>query len=447
VYRDKLEELVSTGDSQARKMNYHFYWQTPDGKRLGNVFLAKWYEKEFDCWLPFVTAPAHMDEFRATLADKTLDMDYNYSLDFIKRLKKEYQHVALLYSGGYDSQRILLDFIENNIRIDETVMHFFTETDDNMNEEYRENAFPSLYKYRDWIDKQTFLYQHEDELLKHFSDEYAIFKRPQCGTIIEPMSSLQIENFYNGATPYDYGVPANLDKKFDMDPLGCFIIGKDKPQLVYYKNRWYVTFLDSAMNDRGGLLNTIYFWAHPGNVKTLIKESRLYRSYILNNKNFDITNTLSFFKFYDQDDLNHVISRPEIFNADKKLGKNAKYPMEKGNFLVADRWDIVSKYARCMEKFFEIFPECRTGFDPLVSQGKFAWFIDIDNLEIYSQQELIPNGFEDVSTAKHQGLDYSEVEYKGSKTKINRVGDRHIREINKLSDKKLANKLIKIYNT
>jgi len=79
VYRDKLEELVSIGDSQARKMNYHFYWQTPDGKRLGNVFLAKWYEKEFDCWLPFVTAPAHMDEFKATLADKTLDMDYNYS--------------------------------------------------------------------------------------------------------------------------------------------------------------------------------------------------------------------------------------------------------------------------------------------------------------------------------------------------------------------------------
>ncbi len=100
-----------------------------------------------------------------------------------------------------------------------------------------------------------------------------------------------------------------------------------------------------------------------------------------------------------------------------------------------------------MEKFFEIFPECRTGFDPLVSQGKFAWFIDIDNLEIYSQQELIPNGFEDVSTAKHQGVDYSEVEYKGFKTKINRIGDRHKREINKLSDKKLANELIKIYNT
>ena len=447
MYRDKLLELVSIGDTQARKMNFHFYYETPDGKRLGNVYLARWYEKEFNCWLPFVTAPSLMNEFKTALSNKTLNMDHNYSLDFIKRLKKEYEHVALLYSGGYDSQRILLDFIENNIRIDETVMSFYYETDDNMNEEYRENAFPSLDKYRDWIDKQTFLYPHTDELLKHWSDEYAFFKRPQCGTIIEPMSSLQIENFYNDATPYDYGVPKNIDKKLDMHTKGCFIIGKDKPQLVHYKDHWYVTFLDSAMNDRGGLLNLIYFWAHPGNVKTLIQQSKLFRSYLLDNNKVDLSNTLSFCKFYDQDELNYVIDRPDIFNADKKLGKNAKYAMEKGNILVADRWDIVSKYARCMEKFLEIFPECNSGFEDFANKGKFAWFIDIDNLEIYSQQELIPNGFEDVSTAKHQGVDYSEVEYKGFKTNNNHVGDRHITEINKLSDKTLANKLTKIYNT
>lgn len=447
MYRDKLLELVDIGDAQARKMNYMLYWETPDGKRLGNVYLARWYEKEFNCWLPFVTAPELIEEFKLALADKTLDMDHNYSLDFIKRLKTEYNHVALLYSGGYDSHQILLDFVENNIQVDETVTSFYYETDDNMNEEYRENAFPSLDKYRDMINKQTFLYPHTDELLKHWSDEYAFFKRPQCGTIPEPMSSLQIENFYNGATPYDYGTPKNIDKKLDMNPQGCFIIGKDKPQLVYYKGHWYVTFLDGAMNDRGGLLNTIYFWAHPGNVKTLIKQSRLFRSYLLDNKKVDLSDTLSFCKFYDQDELNYVIDRPDIFNADKKLGKNAKHAMEKGNILVADRWDIVSKYVKCMEKFLEIFPECSKGFEDFSNKCKFAWFIDIDSLEIYSQQELIPNGFEDVSTAKHQGVDYSEVEYKGFKTNNNRVGDRHITEINKLSDKTLANKLIKIHNT
>jgi len=446
MYRDKLLELVNIGDAQARKMGYPFYWETPDGKRLGNVYVARWYEKEFNCWLPFVTTPELVKEFKETLKDKSFDMNYNYNVDFIKRLKQEYEHVALLYSGGYDSHGILMDFVDNNIPVDETVTHFSWETDDRINEEYRENSFPSLHKYSQHIDKQTFLYPHEDELITHFSDEYAFFKRPQCGTIIEPMSSLQIENFYNGATPYDYGVPKNIDKKLDMNPRGCFIIGKDKPQLVYYKKRWYVTFLDSAMNDRGGLLNLIYFWAHPGNVKTLIKESRLYRSYILENKNFDLADTLSFFKFREQDELNYVIDRPDIANADLKLGKNARYPLEKGNFLVADRWDIVFPYARCMKKFLEIFPECNHGFENFANQGKFAWFIDIDSLEFYTQQELIPNGFEDITSEKHQGLDMDELVategYKGIKKRQGSTHNRHIREIKKLRDQELANKML-----
>ena len=119
--------------------------------------------------------------------------------------------------------------------------------------------------------------------------------------------------------------------------------------------------------------------------------------------------TLSFFKFYDQDELNYVINRPDIANADLKLGKHDRYPVEKGSFLVADRWDVVFRYAHCMKKFLEIFPECNNGFVDFANQGKFAWFIDIDSLEFYTQQELIPNGFEDVSTVKHQGLDYDDL--------------------------------------
>ena len=83
-----------------RKMNYPFHWETYDGKRLGNVYVARWYEKEFNCWIPFITAPELMEEFKNALADKTLDMDHNYNLDFIKRLRAEYEHISLLYSGG-----------------------------------------------------------------------------------------------------------------------------------------------------------------------------------------------------------------------------------------------------------------------------------------------------------------------------------------------------------
>jgi len=159
-----------------------------------------------------------------------------------------------------------------------------------------------------------------------------------------------------------------------------------------------------------------------------------------------LEDTLSFFKFYDQDELNYVINRPDIANADVKLGKHDRYPVEKGSFLISDRWEVVFRYTQCMKKFLEIFPECRNGFVDFANQGKFAWFIDIDSLEFYTQQELIPNGFEDVTTVKHQGLDYDDLvekgRFKGTKTRQESVDNRHIEEIKKLRDQDLANKML-----
>lgn len=466
MYKDKLLELVHASDKLARQMNYMLYWETPNGKRISNVFVARWYEREFNCWVKFVTAPELMNEYKEALKDKTIDMDHNYSLDFIKRLKNEYEHVSLLYSGGYDSQRIFLDHIENDIRIDETIMHFYTDTDDAYNVDHRENAFPSLHKYKDMIDKQTFLYPHENDSIAHYSDPYAFFKRPATGCIMDRMGFYSIENFYKGATSYDLGVPYNHNEKLEMNPNGCVIVGKDKPQLVYYKQRWYATCIDQIVGDRGGLLNTIYFWNHPGNVKQLIKEARIYRNFVLDyeyginakkiqhgkmnvqDPTHDALGTLAFFKFYAQDEYNHVIGRPEIFNADKKVNKNVKQLGQRATHAQQDRWDVIIPYAKCWEKFYEIFPECKTdGIEEFSNQGKFAWFIDIDSLEIYTQQELIPNGFEDITTTKIQGLEIDELiretNHQGFTNKIDCDEDAHSRQLRRLQDQDLAETMIK----
>jgi len=42
-----------------------------------------------------------------------------------------------------------------------------------------------------------------------------------------------------------------------------------------------------------------------------------------------------------------------------------------------------------MKKFNSILPQYAYQDPP----GKFAWFIDLDSLEVFTQQELIPNGF------------------------------------------------------
>ena len=457
MYKEKLLELVDASDRLSRQMNYMLYWETPDGKRINNVFVARWYEREFKCWVKFVTTPELMTEFKEALKDKTIEKDRNYSLDFIKRLKSEYDHVALLYSGGYDSQRIFIDHVENGIRIDETIMHFYTDTDDVYNVDHRENAFPSLHKYKDMIDKQTFLYPHDNDSIAHYSDPWAFFKRPASGCIMDRMGFYAIENFYKGATSYDLGVPHNQKEKLEMDPKGCVIVGKDKPQLVYYKQRWYTTCIDQIIGDRGGLLNSIYFWNHPGNVKQLIKEARMYRDFVLDSKKsqhgkldptHDALGTLAFFKFYSQDEYNYVIGRPEIFNADKKVNKNVKILGQRATHAQQERWDVIIPYAKCWEKFYEIFPECKTkGLEEFSNQGKFAWFIDIDSLEIYTQQELIPNGFEDITTTKVQGMDIEdlkrETNHQGFINKTESEGDAHIQQIRRLQDQQLAETMIK----
>ena len=468
--KEKLLELVEKSDEHTRRMNAMLYWETPDGKRLSNVYVARWYERAFNCWVKFVASPEAMKDYKTVLSNGDVNMDYNYSADIVHNLNQEYEHVALLYSGGYDSQRIFMDHIENGLDIDETVMHFYTDTEDFLNEEFRENAFPSLHKYKDRIGKQTFLYPHENDVLNHFSDPWAFFKRPSTGCIMENVGFYCIESFYNGADPYDTPVPHNYTKKLDMNPRGCYIMGKDKPQLVYYKQRWYVTCIDQIIGDRGGLQNTVYWWMHPQNIKSLVKESRQYRQFILDyeygidqpqyNKfnlqdpKLDVLGTLAFFKFYAQDEYNYIIGRPKIFGADCKLDKIKKLELQRSTIINADRWDIICYYARCMETFFDIFPECRLeGFENFTNQGKFAWFIDIDSLEIYTQQELIPNGFEDITSTRVQGLEKEDLirvkNWQGfmrrgeSHMRIEASGDDvHTKQIRKLKDQKLIEDIL-----
>jgi hypothetical protein len=53
----------------------------------------------------------------------------------------------------------------------------------------------------------------------------------------------------------------------------------------------------------------------------------------------------------------------------------------------------LSDYFCCLKKFQKIFPDCKTNYNKYNNRGKFGWLIDIDSLEAFSQQELIPNGF------------------------------------------------------
>jgi len=414
--------LIEQHSELADRMNYSYYW-TVDGLKLTNINLVRWYEKEYNTWANWVCRPDLMQGFRDALKDKHIDMDHNYNVDMINKLKKDYKHVSLLFSGGYDSSCIFFDFVRNGIHLDEAIMQLYTPTEERFNVEFRMCGGAALDDYQHLVGKQTFVQGTENDLLRQFEDGYHMFNRPMKATYMpERMGYYALEHHFKGASLQTWG-DSELRPQIEFEKDSCHIKGIDKPQLVFYKGKWYVTAIDTCFGDRNGLLNTIYFWLHPDNVKGLLQNARKYRDFCLShdyginntkdytphklnvqNPDFDPNSTLGFFSLNDHIEFNHIVGRGPIYHSDKKMTKYDKSLGQRYEYIAKDRWDVGCAYARCMGKFLEVFPECATGFKQYNDRGKFAWFIDIDSLEIFTQEQLIPNGFEEISTTRVQGL-------------------------------------------
>ena len=417
--KKNLHNLIEQHSELAERMNYSYYWEV-DGLKLSNINLVRWYEKEYNKFANWVCRPDLMQGFRDALKDKHIDMDRNYNLDMIKKLKKDYKKVNLCFSGGYDSGLIFFEFVKNGIQIDETIMQYYTEVEEKYNHEFRMNGLPALDEYKHLIGKQTFVQGTNNDLLKQFEDGYHFFNRPMKAMCMpERIGYYALEHHFKGASLQTWG-DSELGPQLEFEKDSCHIKGIDRPQLVYYKGKWYATAIDTSFGCRNGLLNTIYFWLHPDNVKGLLKYARKYRDFVINPDDqikvpigympgklqpyLDPKSTLAFFSLNDDIEFNHIIGRVPIYNPEAKMLNADKSIGQRIEYVAKDRWDVVCGYARCMEKFLKLFPECGSGFDDYNSQGKFAWFIDIDTLEIFTQAELIPDGFEGITNTRIQGM-------------------------------------------
>lgn len=370
--QEKLLELAITSTELVEKNNYMYYWEA-NGYKFNNINLARWYEKEFNCWVTFVAR--QLPQIKQALENTTIDMDHDYDLDFVKQIKKDYDYVRLLFSGGYDSGAAFLSFVKNGEFLDETVSQLYAPEESDITDEVIYNAKPFIEQYKDLIGKSTFVQITHQDLNAYWNDKWSFFRIPTANTPPMPMGEIQFD-FY----------------EFEHKENSCFVKAIDKPQLIYYKNKWYVVALDSSFGSHIGLPNLVYFWLDARNIKGLIKHARMYRDFV--KPTADLNKPLEFFKFWDQEELNYIVERPTIPSPEKKCKKRTKQHLQRISFLAGDRFDIVSKYCNNMINFQQIFPETENGFGEFINQGKFAWLIDIDSLEVFTQQELIPDGFE-----------------------------------------------------
>jgi hypothetical protein len=368
-----LFELVEKSTEIVEKENWQYYYQIGDYK-FNNVYLANWFEKETNGWAAFV---AHStDLLKQKLQNKKIDLNYDYNLDFLKRISNN--SFRLFFSGGGDSLTILDLAKRNNIVIDEIVS---IATGDSVNK--KENyeivnlAVEELKNYNNF--KSHTIIEHSREIEKTlYKDPYILYKLPEVGS--------------------DYPIFRRMwNFKSFNDKLNIF--GSLKPELLFYNNNWYCVCFDHFFNGSYALNNTTYFNLDINNIYSYIKESILYRNYLIENNQIK-NKKFSFYK----------LKRNQSSIIDRTEPKNFNQSLKKANSEKNDIWaekDLHALNDVLFEQDAELLIDYFSCFNTLIStqpyvdlknkklaNSKFCWAINLDTLEVLTQQELIPNGFE-----------------------------------------------------
>lgn len=337
---------------------------------FNNYWNVKKFEQEHQVFVPFVT---DYELYSQALVDKTIDLNHNYDLDYLQFLRNTKSYIRLFYSGGSDSHHILTTAVENNIYLDEIIVVtrnlYNKEILQPCDIEIAEQAIPFLNTLSpSQIGKVTFKNFDADYMRALYQSPDWMFKVPGGGL------GFRIVQYYD------------IDDKA-RSPADCEIFGTEKPSLVFYKNRWFATVIDTQIIFSAFVQNVCSFYLMPENIKSLLVQAINFRNRILFSK-IKLNKKFYFFPslmYYD----------------DSNLGKyqNNKFLNGKDQFAIQEAikeedFDLLSTWHRSLEFFSSVFPDMKNLNSYHHSPtGKFLWFIDLDTLEIFSQQELIPDGF------------------------------------------------------
>ena len=370
-----LLDLVEKSSKNVEKINPFVYYEV-DGYKIDNTHLTKWYEREFNTTAKFVYRDFH--DLKKHLKEIDINLEHDYNLEFLKYLKNNYSHVHLLFSGGADSLTILEKSYYNNIKLDETITLALENIDLPCNEEYRKLALPKLKKYREIINKVTILEYSFDLVANYFKDPYTFFS-VTTDPIIPVNFSIAIRDAL---------------KKYEKNDDICIIKGSDKPTLMYHNSKWYSVLIDSSLDGDQMIPNIIYFWLDIKNIKSLLKDSICYRNYIINNNLYKDDDQTQFFKAGKSPVENAVINRSHVDNWEVQFEKDNNKTRSKLKQRIIDAVNgnhnnVLSNYYTACNTFYSFFPEALTlEGQKEYNAGKFAWIIDLETFDVYTQEEF-----------------------------------------------------------
>jgi hypothetical protein len=313
--------------------------------------------------------------YKHALVDKNIDLEHNYDLDYLRLLRNTKSYIRLFYSGGSDSHHILTTAVENNIYIDEIIVVtrnlYNKEILQPCDIEIVKQAIPFLNTLSSaQIGKITF---------KNFDAEYmrTLYQSPDwMFKVTGGDIAFRIVQYYD------------IDDQTNS-PADCQIFGSEKPSLVFYKNRWFATVADTQLIYNAFAQNVCLFYLMPENIKSYLVKAINFKNKILSTKP-TLDKSFYFFSSLMYYDVNLSLGK---IQGNKFLNGKDRLALQEA--IEEEDFDILLAWHRSLEFLGSVFPDMKNlnGYHQAPT-GKFLWFIDLDTFEIFSQQELIPDGFE-----------------------------------------------------
>ena len=321
----------------------------------------------------FVNFETDYDQYRAVLKNIKIDINHDYVTEYLRHLRKTKSHMRLFYSGGSDSHEILSAALKYNIFIDEIVIitrNLYNKPELQPCDQEITRILPFVNSLtRNQIGQVTFRNYDADFMRAMYSQPDWMFNMPGGEVGFRVLQQ----------PGDDMGDPVTSD---------CQIVGVEKPDLLYYKGRWYATTTNGSIHGRACLNSVCLFYMMPESIQSYIVRALKFKDWVLANK----TIPADFGLF-------PAASR---YNPDVQIGKyrgnkflNIKDTLALQEAMDHEDFDLLGKWYRSIDYLYSQFPNIKDGNTyQRLPVSKFLWFIDLETFEIFSQQELIPNGFD-----------------------------------------------------
>jgi hypothetical protein len=359
-----------------------YWWQVGDQK-FNNKWKAELVAQKNNLYSSFET---DHETYIKAIEQLNFNDNEEYEIEYVKKLRKKYNHIRLYYTGGFDSHTILKYFLDNNILIDETTIVWSGPKKNDKtsfcDKEYLLSASAFLEKNKHHIKKITNL--HNDiERLEKFYKNPNWFLECRGGYTYMRLHSANFEWFdeYNNSSQ-------------------CNIVGKEKPRLLKLGKKWYATVIDNTLLDWMGMPNKLDFWLDPENIGSFIKDARLFRNYIKKNETVKENDFFSFEykgeKFVESSLAINRRNVPDQITGKNSMSKAARglWCNEKDKALLYELIDknhilLVTNYFHSWHNLKSLFPK-QVAHNSIQRHpvGKFPWFIDIDDMTYHPSKEL-----------------------------------------------------------